>query len=82
MKKYVPTGNEMISLPQDKQIVECLVEDEDIATVYVGDEGYYFIVYSSKKMGTIYIHVTDNEGNLYDYQVTSKANDFIVEEIE
>lgn len=67
-----------IGLENGNKIVECIVDDENIATAYINDDEKSINVESSQKAGNTEIHVKDEFNNEYIYDVDSSSKNFTV----
>lgn len=73
-------ANVMISIDENTKIVECVVNDENIATAVIEEEGEYVNVYSSKDIGTTEMKIKDENGKTYIYVIESTSKEFNVNE--
>lgn len=63
---------------EDVKMVECEVDNHDIADVLLSEDGKYMDVYSSSKVGTATIKTIDENGEEHYYIVNSTSKEFEV----
>ena len=68
--------SEEISFDEGIEIINCIVKDENIATVNLDEEGKYMDVKSGKKIGTTEIKLIDKNEKEYIYIVNSTSKNF------
>lgn len=73
-------ASDMISIDEDKEIIECKIDNEKIATAKISDEKYYVDVHSGTDLGKTNMELTDNDGNKYYYVIESTSNNFEIKE--
>lgn len=68
----------IISLENGNKIVECIVDDENIATAYIEDDKKSIYVSSAQKIGHTEIHLKDEFNSEYIYDVDLSPKELIV----
>lgn len=71
-------NSEIVDYGEGTKIIEYNIENPEIATVEISEDGSYILINSSRKNGTTKVTVVDENNKEYSYNVTVNWREIIV----